>query len=92
MERIDPGQGCAYNLGNGSGYSVREVIDVARRVTGRDIPAEEAPRRPGDPPVLVASSEKIARELAWKPAYPDLETIIEHAWTWHQGHPDGYGD
>ncbi len=92
MEAIEPGKGLAYNLGNGSGYSVRQVIETARRVTGREIPAVEAPPRPGDPPELVASSEKITRELGWKPEYPDLATIIETAWRWHQSHPDGYGD
>lgn len=79
-----------YNLGNGSGYSVREVIEVARQVTGHPIPAEEAPRRPGDPPRLVASSDKIQRELGWQPRRPDLEDIIRSAWQWHQSHPDGY--
>ena len=92
MERIEPGKGCWYNLGNGNGYTVREVIDVARKVTGRKIPAEVGPRRPGDPPELVASSAKIMRELGWKPQYPDLETIIETAWRWHEAHPNGYGD
>ena len=92
MERIEPGKGCWYNLGNGNGYTVREVIDVARKVTGRKIPAEVDPRRPGDPPELVASSAKIIRELGWKPQYPDLEIIIETAWRWHEAHPDGYGD
>ena len=92
MERIEPGKGGWYNLGNGNGYTVREVIDVAREVTGRKIPAEVGPRRPGDPPELVASSAKIMRELGWKPQYPDLETIIETAWRWHEAHPNGYGD
>ncbi|MGB2754473.1 MAG: UDP-glucose 4-epimerase GalE [Phycisphaerae bacterium] len=92
MERIEPGKGGWYNLGNGNGYTVREVIDVARKVTGRKIPAEVGPRRPGDPPELVASSAKIMRELGWKPQYPDLEMIIETAWRWHEAHPDGYGD
>jgi len=79
-----------YNLGNGRGFTVREVIDVARRVTGHPIPAIEAPRRPGDPAVLVASSEKIQRELKWKPQYAELETIISTAWEWHQKYPQGY--
>jgi UDP-glucose 4-epimerase len=79
-----------FNLGNGRGFSVREVIDAARRVTGRDIPVVEAPRRPGDPAVLVASSEKIRRSLGWKPKYPELETIIRSAWEWHRAHPRGY--
>ena len=86
-----PGQGMTFNLGNGAGYSVREVIETARRVTGRPIPTKECPRRPGDPPALVASSDKIIRELGWRPRYPELATIIEHAWKWHSAHPDGYG-
>jgi len=92
MEAIEPGKGLAFNLGNGSGYSVREVIEAARRVTGRPIKAVETPRRPGDPPDLVASSKKIIRDLAWKPEFPSLESIIETAWQWHVAHPDGYGD
>ncbi|MCU1286073.1 MAG: UDP-galactose 4-epimerase [Acidobacteriales bacterium] len=78
------------NLGNGRGFSVREVIEVARKVTNHAIPAVEAPRRPGDPAVLVASSERIMKELGWKPRYPELETIIRSAWEWHQQHPHGY--
>jgi UDP-glucose 4-epimerase len=81
-----------YNLGNGRGFSVREVIDVARKVTGHPIPAEETPRRPGDPAALVASSQKIQRELGWKPKYPELESIVRSAWEWHQRHPRGYAD
>jgi len=79
-----------YNLGNGRGFTVLEVIETARRVTGHPIPAVVAPRRPGDPPELVASSEKIARELGWKPRFPDLESIVRSAWEWHRRHPDGY--
>ena len=71
---------------------MREVIEAARKTTGRKIPAEVVPRRPGDPPVLVASSDKITQELGWYPEYPDLETIIETAWRWHSTHPNGYGD
>ncbi|WP_094556011.1 UDP-glucose 4-epimerase GalE [Synechococcus sp. 1G10] len=73
-----------YNLGNGTGYSVQQVLDVARKVTERGLLAHVAPRREGDPPVLVASAEKARRELGWMPAYPDLETILSHAWVWHQ--------
>jgi UDP-glucose 4-epimerase len=79
-----------YNLGNGMGYSVREVIETVRRVTGHAIPATEAPRRAGDPAVLVASSEKIQRELGWTPLHRDLETIIRSAWLWKQRYPQGY--
>lgn len=73
-----------YNLGNGSGFSVREVIDSARRVTGHPIPVEIVPRRPGDPAVLIASSEKIARELGWKPRHTNLDEIVASAWKWQQ--------
>jgi UDP-glucose 4-epimerase len=79
-----------YNLGNGTGYSVREVIEAARRVTGHAIPVEEVARRAGDPAVLVASSDKIRRELGWKPAFPELETMIRSAWLWKQRYPQGY--
>jgi UDP-glucose 4-epimerase len=80
-----------FNLGNGRGFSVREVIEVARKVTGHAIPAVEAVRRDGDPAVLVASSEKIQRELGWKPQHGELEDIIRSAWNWMQQHPNGYG-
>jgi UDP-glucose 4-epimerase len=73
-----------FNLGNGKGFSVREVIESARRVTGHPIPAEICPRRPGDPAVLVASSEKAIRELGWKPRYTQLDDIVRTAWIWHQ--------
>lgn len=79
-----------YNLGNGEGFSVREVIETAREVTGVDIKAVEAPRRVGDPPVLVASSEKIAKELGWKPGKPGLAAMISDAWEWKRKHPRGY--
>jgi UDP-glucose 4-epimerase len=81
-----------YNLGTGGGSSVREVIDTARKVTGRKIDIVEKPRRPGDPPRLIASSEKISRELGWKPQFQSLDAIIESAWKWHQKFPRGYGD
>jgi UDP-glucose 4-epimerase len=80
-----------YNLGNGQGFSVREVVEVARKVTGHPIPVIESPRRPGDPAVLIASSEKIRRELGWQPRFADLQSIVESAWVWHHAHPDGYG-
>ena len=81
-----------YNLGNGRGYSINEVIEAARAVTGHPIPAIVGARRPGDPAVLVASSERIRRELGWAPRYPDLHAMIESAWRWHRAHPRGYGD
>jgi len=73
-----------FNLGNSKGYSVREVIDLSRKITGHSIPVKETARRAGDPAVLVADSEKIRRELGWRPQYEDLENIIESAWRWHQ--------
>jgi UDP-glucose 4-epimerase len=79
-----------YNLGNGAGYSVREVIDTAREVTGHPIPVVETDRRPGDAPRLVASSAKIQNELDWKPVTPELKDIIASAWDWHRQHPGGY--
>jgi len=81
-----------YNLGTGGGASVRQVIDSCRKVTGRKIDIVEKPRRPGDPPRLIASSEKISRELGWKPQFQSLDAIIESAWKWHQRFPRGYGD
>lgn len=82
----------AFNLGNSQGTSVREVIAAAEAVTGRPVPHEIADRRPGDPPMLVGSSERIARELGWKPALGDIETIVRTAWEWHSAHPEGYAD
>ena len=79
-----------YNLGNSEGFTVKEVIDAARSVTGREIPAEIGPRRPGDPAELVASSEKIRKELGWKPRFPRVHQIIESAWAWHRANPNGY--
>jgi UDP-glucose 4-epimerase len=90
LEALGGGDRLVFNLGNGSGYSVREVIETARRVTGRPIPAVESPRRPGDAPRLVASSEKIRRELGWNPKHPGLDDIIASAWEWHFSHPEGY--
>ena len=81
-----------YNLGTGGGASVRQVIDSCRKVTGRKIEVVEKPRRPGDPPRLIASSEKIKRDLGWKPQFQSLDTILESAWKWHQKFPRGYGD
>jgi UDP-glucose 4-epimerase len=80
-----------YNLGcGGDGYSVRDVIETARRVTGKEIPVRMGPRRPGDPAVLIASSDKIKRELGWQPQFQDLGLIVESAWKWMLAHPDGY--
>jgi len=79
-----------YNLGSGNGYSVREVIETARQVTGHRIPVKELARRPGDSARLVASSDKIKRELGWKPKHDNLHEIISSAWAWHKWHPNGY--
>ncbi len=79
-----------FNLGNGQGFSVREVLQTVEEVTGLPIPHSEGPRRDGDPAVLVASSEKIRAELGWSPQYPDLRSMVSHAWNWRQAHPEGY--
>lgn len=84
------GKSNIYNLGNGNGFSVKEVVDITRKVTGVDIKAELGERRPGDPAILVASSEKAKKELNWKPKYNDLGTIIETAWKWHKENPNGF--
>lgn len=81
----------AFNLGTGTGYSVKQVVETARKVTGHAIPAEIKSRRPGDPPRLVAGSAKARNELGWKPRYENVEAIVESAWQWHKAHPDGYG-
>lgn len=91
LEKLAGGSdSAAYNLGNGSGFSVREVIKTAEEVVGKPIPVVEGERRPGDPAVLVASAEKAGRELGWRPKYSDLKTIIYTAWKWHKEHPQGF--
>ena len=92
LEALDNHEVLIYNLGNGAGFSVRQVIESARQVTGKAIKAVEAARRPGDPAVLVASSDKIRRELNWRPKYPDLEAIVSSAWDWLQKNPHGYAE
>ena len=84
------GESTAFNLGSGAGFSVREVIEEARRVTGHAIPVTEDVRRSGDPARLVASSEKAQRVLGWTPRYSALSTILQTAWNWHSSHPDGF--
>ncbi len=91
LERARGGEHAILNLGNGQGFSVREVVDAAKAVTGIDIPVEEAPRRPGDPPRLVAASERIRAELGWEARKPALADMIGDAWAFAQAHPDGYG-
>jgi UDP-glucose 4-epimerase len=81
-----------YNLGTGGGTSVKEVIETCRRVTGREIKAVEKPRRPGDPPRLIAASDRIKAELGWKPRFENIQPIVESAWAWHLKNPQGYGD
>ncbi|PDO09267.1 MAG: UDP-glucose 4-epimerase GalE [Candidatus Reconcilbacillus cellulovorans] len=93
LDRLRAGAGSGvYNLGTGRGYSVREIIETARRVTGHPIPAVVTARRPGDPAVLIASSEKARRELGWRPKRESVEDVVRSAWRWHRSHPDGYGD
>jgi UDP-glucose-4-epimerase GalE len=91
MQALRSGDARFYNLGIGRGYSVKEVLDAARRVTGREIPIEYGPRRSGDPAVLYANADKIRRELGWSARYLELDPIVATAWNWHQRHPEGYG-
>jgi UDP-glucose 4-epimerase len=87
---LQPGKSGFYNLGNGGGYSVRQVIEMCEKVTGKKLPKVEKPRRPGDPPRLVAGADKARKELGWDPKYASLEDIVSTAWAWHQKHPKGY--
>jgi UDP-glucose 4-epimerase len=81
-----------YNLGNGKGYSVKEVIETVKTVSGKDFKVVSTQRRPGDPPVLTSDAAKAKKELGWKPQIPQLGKIVETAWKWHNKHPDGYAD
>ena len=90
IEAAEAGRVKVYNLGSGEGFSVRQVVETCREVTGLDIPAEEAPRRPGDPPRLIASSKRAMADLKWTPKYADVAQIVRHAWMWHQANPNGY--
>lgn len=90
LEALQGGEARAYNLGSGTGYSVRQVIDACRRVTGRPIEAVEVGRRAGDPPILVAHSGKARAELGWRPRHDDLDELVGSAWAWHSAHPGGY--
>ena len=89
---MEAGRGLLLNLGTGRGYSVQEVIEACRRATGHAIPAVVGPRRPGDPPELVADSTLARRVLDWQPRYADIASIVETAWRWHSAHPKGYED
>ncbi len=91
LEAMVPSTASAYNLGSGSGYSVREVVEACRRVTGHAIPLVEAARRAGDPPILVADSARARTELGWTPKFDDLDALVRTAWEWHCAHPEGYG-
>jgi UDP-glucose 4-epimerase len=90
LERVQPGEGLCLNLGTGRGHSVREVIEACRRVTGHPIPEAAGPRRPGDPPELVADASLAGEVLGWQPRYTELAEIVATAWHWHSGHPNGY--
>ena len=90
LNALQNGHSRTYNLGNGKGYSILEVVETARKITGHPIPTVYGPRRPGDPATLIASSEAIRQELGWQPKHSDLETIIGDAWRWFQRHPEGY--
>jgi UDP-glucose 4-epimerase len=92
LEGTRPGEHRIFNLGNGNGFSVREVIEATQRVTGAEVHAREADRRPGDPPMLVAASDRIRSELGWAPRKPDLEEMVADAWAFAQAHPQGYSE
>jgi UDP-glucose 4-epimerase len=92
LEALEDGRSRVYNLGNGHGHSVLQVLELAREITGHPIPAVFSPRRAGDLPVLVADNARIKAELGWTPEYQDMRTIIETAWNWHKHHPNGYTD
>jgi UDP-glucose 4-epimerase len=92
LEALQDREVLHYNLGNGNGFSVKEVVETVREVSGREVTAEIAPRRAGDPATLIADSSRIREELGWQPRYADLRSIVKSAWDWHVAHPEGYGD
>ncbi len=92
VEAVEPGTFSSYNVGTGNGFSVIEVIEAARKVTGHAIPAETAPRRPGDPPALYADPSKLKSELRWEPEFTDVEAILQTAWAWHRKNPSGFSE
>ena len=92
LEALEEGVSHVYSIGSGTGHTVKEVLETARAVSGRDIACTMGERRPGDPPVLVASSQRIERELGWRAEHTDLAEIVRSAWNWHNTHPNGFGD
>jgi UDP-glucose 4-epimerase len=92
MLALNAQKSACYNLGTGGGTSVREVISACEKVTGKQIAVQEKPRRPGDPPRLIAASDKVRAELGWSPKFQEIEQIVANAWAWHVAHPEGYGD
>ena len=90
MAALRPGEQRVYNLGIGNGFSVRQVIDSVKRVTGKEFKIKEGPRRPGDPPELFADPRKIREEIGWKARHTDLDGIVATAWNWYRAHPRGY--
>lgn len=92
LDRLQAGLSCRYNVGTGTGYSVRQVIDTVERISGRKVPYHVGPPRAGDPPVLVASSDRLRQETGWQQRYASLDDIVRTAYEWHSAHPNGYGD
>ena len=92
LQKLDQSRELIYNLGSGKGYSVKEVIQTVKEVSGKDFKVTETDRRPGDPPILIADSKKAGKELGWQPQIPELKKIVETAWLWHKKYPDGYPD
>ena len=92
MKALRPGDARFYNLGIGRGYTVRQVLESAQRVTGRPVPVEYGPRRSGDPAALYANATKIRQELGWQPRHTEIDPIVATAWNWHKNHPQGYED
>jgi len=92
LDKLIPGAGLKLNLGSGQGYSVREIINACRRITGKSIPEVVGPRRAGDPPALLADATRARDVLVWSPRHSELDEIITTAWRWHSAHPQGYGD
>jgi UDP-glucose 4-epimerase len=92
LNKLNQSRELIYNLGNGKGYSVREVIDTVKKVSGKNFEVVESDRRPGDPPVLTSDATKAKKELGWKTEFPELEKLVATAWKWHNKHPNGYPD